>query len=329
MQQGFDVYAIGNALVDTEAEVTDAFLTQMDVGKGLMTLVDERRQKQLSDALATTPVKRAAGGSACNTAVALARFGGQTFYSCRVADDQDGQFYRHDLTDAGVANNLVDPLPSGTTGKCLVLITPDAERSMNSYLGISAAISTDALNFEALAISRYVYLEGYLASSDTGREAAALLRRKAEQQGIKTALTFSDAAMVSFCRDGLDQMLGKGVDLLFCNEEEAKAYTNADTTEAALEALKSIADTVVITRGAKGAWIWDQQQLHKIAAIATKALDSNGAGDMFAGAYLFGITHNMSAAEAGRLASAAAAKVVSQFGPRLSTAEHLALLNQH
>lgn len=327
MQKKYDVYAIGNALVDTEIQTTDDFLHSMQVGKGLMTLVDETRQAELSNALATTPAKRSAGGSACNTAVAVARFGGTAFYSCRVADDEDGHFYAKDLTDAGVDNNLDHQLPSGTTGKCLVLVTPDAERSMNTYLGISAHIDNSDIDEQALLASRYVYLEGYLASSDTGRQAATKLRELAEQHGVKTSITFSDPAMIEFCRDGLNQMVGNGVDLLFCNEAEALAYTQTQSVEAALDALKKVAKHIVLTRHSEGAWIWDGAQRHDIAATPADAIDSNGAGDMFAGAYLYGINHGMSAADAGKLAARAAAKVVSQFGPRLSAKEHLDLLS--
>jgi len=326
MQKKYDVYAIGNALVDTEIETTDAFLSDMQIGKGLMTLVDEARQHQLTQALATTPAKRSAGGSACNTAVAVARFGGTAFYSCRVADDEDGHFYAKDLADAGVDNSLDKQLPQGTTGKCLVLVTPDAERSMNTYLGISANIDETDLNEQALLTSNYVYLEGYLASSETGRAAAAKLRELAEQHGVKTSITFSDPAMIEFCRDGLNQMLGNGVDLLFCNQAEALAYTQQSDPEAALESLKSIAKQIVLTRHDKGAWIWDGSQRHDIAATPITAIDSNGAGDMFAGAYLYGINHGMSPAQAGQLAAKAAANVVGQFGPRLSQQEHHDLL---
>lgn len=326
MDKRYDVYAIGNALVDTEVEVSDAFLTKMQVEKGLMTLVDEARQAELTAALENTPAERAAGGSACNSIVAVCHFGGSAFYSCKVADDETGHFYVKDLTEAGADSNMKAPYPQGTSGKCLVLVTPDAERSMNSFLGISATISVDETDEAALAASRYLYLEGYLASSDTGRAAARHLHDKAKQLGVKTALTFSDAAMVEFFRDGLSTMLADGVDLLFCNEGEAESFTGESTAESALSALKKVAGHVVITLGAEGALIWDGTDTHKIDATPTKAIDSNGAGDMFAGAYLYGLTHGKNAKEAGELASRAAAQVVGQFGPRLSLAAHQELL---
>ncbi len=327
MEKKYDVYAIGNALVDTEAEVSDAFLEKMGVEKGLMTLVEIERQQELLDTLSQTPVKRAAGGSACNTIVGVCRFGGTAFYSCKVADDEDGAFYVADLHECGAETNMQAPFPAGTTGKCLVLVTPDAERSMNTNLAISADISIDETDDAALAQSRYLYLEGFLASSDSGRAAARHLHEQAKKLGVKTALTFSDAAMVQFCRDGLNEMLGDGVDVLFCNEGEATSYTDTDKVEDALEALKPLAGTIIITLGSKGALVWDGKQAHHIDTPSIKAVDSNGAGDMFAGAYLFGVTHGKTPVEAAGLAAKSAAKVVTQFGPRLSTEQHQALLD--
>lgn len=324
--KNYDVYAIGNALVDTEIEVDDDFLARMGVNKGLMTLVDEARQQELTQALAKTPAKRAAGGSACNSIVAVCRFGGSAFYSCKVANDADGAFYIADLADAGAHCNMQAPLPAGTTGKCLVMITPDAERSMNTFLGISADISIDETDIDALSRSKWLYLEGYLASSPSGHEAARYLHEKAKKVGVKTALTFSDAAMVKFCREGIEAMLGDGVDLLFCNELEARAFTGCDSNADALDALKPLAQSIVLTQSEKGAWVWDGEQRHDIAPTPVQAMDANGAGDMFAGAYLFGITHGMPPAAAGALAARAAAKVVAQFGPRLTTDAHKALL---
>lgn len=326
MQKTYDVYAIGNALVDTEVSVSDALLAQLGVEKGLMTLVDEARQAEISAGLDKAPANRAAGGSACNTLVAVCQFGGTGFYSCKVANDADGALYVADLADAGADTNMQAPFPAGTTGKCLVLITPDAERSMNTYLGISADIAISETDLDALAQSSYLYLEGYLASSETGRAAARYLHDKARELDVKTALTFSDAAMVQFCRDGLDLMLAGGVDLLFCNAGEALAYTQCDSLTAALDALKPLAANIVITRGEDGAWIWDGHETHDILATNVTALNANGAGDMFAGAYLYAITQGWPARAAGEFAACAASQVVAQFGPRLTREQQRKLL---
>jgi fructokinase len=207
------------------------------------------------------------------------------------------------------------------------MLTPDAERTMNTYLGISSQVSDAELDEAAIAASQYVYLEGYLVSGDSSRAAAVRLRQLAEKNGVKTSLTFSDPAMVQFFKDGLNEMLGERVDLLFCNEAEATSFTDTDNVDAALEALKPRCGSAVITLGADGALVWDGEQTHRIDPVPVKAIDSNGAGDMFAGAFLYAITHGHDFAAAGKLASAAAARLVSEFGPRLPAEVHQELRN--
>lgn len=320
----YNLYGIGAALVDTEIEATDQDLIEWNVDKGLMTLVDEERQQQLitlmSDHLVAS--KRASGGSCANSIIAASYFGASTFYSCKVADDENGHFYLQDLKSAGVDYHSEQTLENGITGKCLVLITPDAERSMNTFLGISATVSSEELHSDAIAASEYAYLEGYLVTSPSGRAAAIDLRQQAEKAGQKTAISLSDPAMVQFFKDGLMEMIGDGVDLLFCNQDEACGFTNTDNIEAAAEALKSVAKTFAITQGDQGALIFDGSQYLSVAPHAVTAIDSNGAGDMFAGAFLFAITNGYSFQQAGDLASKASSVVVSQFGPRLRPEQH-------
>jgi len=322
----YHVYGIGNALVDMEFEVEDGFLQNMSVDKGLMTLVDEGRQHQLINHLDAFEGNKASGGSAANTIIAVSYFGGKAFYSCKVASDDLGDFYVHDLQAAGVDSNVGDGRKQGITGKCLVLVTPDAERTMNTFLGITETFSVDELHQDALVESEYLYIEGYLVTSPTGRHAAIEARKIAEENGVKTALTFSDPAMVEFFKDGLLEMLGDGVDLLFCNEHEAKSWAGTDNLNQAVESIKSIAKTFAITRGSEGAVLFDGKHLIEISPHDIKAVDSNGAGDMFAGAFIYGITHGHSFYEAGNIASLAAARVVSQFGPRLDAATHKEIL---
>lgn len=318
MTTKYDVYGIGNALVDMEYEINDQFLAKYKIDKGLMTLVDEPRQNELLDALGGTPKKQQCGGSAANTVIAVAQFGGKGFYSCKVASDPIGNFYFQDLQDNGVDSNLkTQDRKSGITGKCLVLITSDAERSMNTFLGITQTLSKEEIDPEAIKNSKYMYMEGYLVTSDTGRAAAIEARKIAEANGVKTALTFSDVNMVKYFKPGLMDMVGNGVDLLFCNQSEALAFTDTADIHVAREALKKIAKTFVITCGENGAIIWDGTTFIDIEPYAVKAVDTNGAGDMYAGAFLFAVTHNHSHASAGKLASLAASRVVSQFGPRL------------
>ncbi|WP_160151447.1 adenosine kinase [Microbulbifer sp. ALW1] len=325
----YDLYGIGAALLDTEIEVTDSDLQDLGVDKGVMTLVDDSRQQQLVDDLKNHLVtaSHACGGSGANTVIAASYFGLDTFYSCKVAADDNGDFYRDNLAAAGVAYPAaLQNADAGTTGKCLVLITPDAERSMNTFLGISAELSTAELDSSALSQSRWAYIEGYLVSSPTGRAAAIALREQAEASGVKTALSLSDPMMVQLFHDGLKEMLGNGVDLLFCNRDEALQFCGTQSLEEAAQTLRNYSKAFAITLGADGALLWDGEQEVRVAAPSIKAIDTNGAGDMFAGAFLYGINRDMGFAEAGELACRAAAQVVSQYGPRLRAEQHQGLL---
>ena len=325
----YHVYAIGNALVDMEFTVNDKFLTEHKIDKGVMTLVDEELQHRLYNALKDSGGKRASGGSAANTIMAVSHFGGKAFYSCKVANDETGDFYVKDLVSAGVDNNLHQEREAGVSGKCIVMVTPDAERTMHTFLGISETVSENELDEHAISQSEYLYLEGYLVSSDTARAAAIKAKAIAEQHQVKTALTFSDPNMVNFFKDGLNAMVGDGVDLLFCNRQEALSWAGTDSIEAAADAIRCIAKTFAITLGAEGALVFDGQEQHQIAPYPTQAIDSNGAGDMFAGAFLYALTHGHDFPTAGSFASRAAARIVSHFGPRLAAEAHAELLKAH
>ena len=292
-----------------------------------MTLVDEDRQRDLLGHLEGHLVKahHASGGSAGNSMIATAQFGGPTFMSCKVANDADGDIYIADLEAAGVDHCFKSERDQGTTGKCLVLVTPDAERSMNTFLGISETLSTAQLDENALAASEYVYLEGYLVTSPTGRAAAVKARELAEAAGVKTALSFSDPGMVEFFREGMAEIVGERLDLVFCNEAEAMGWAQSDDIDVTIERLKQITDTFVITRGSEGALTFDGNELAEIPPHRVNAVDSNGAGDMFAGAFLYAITRGEDFPTAGRFASLAAGKIVANYGPRLPAADYPAL----
>lgn len=324
--QRYHVYGLGAALVDTEVEVTDEFLAQANIEKGLMTLVDEQRQTELLQLMKDHMVgsKRSSGGSACNSIIAASYFGANTFYSCRVADDDNGHFFHHDTQAAGVTTRAED-LPQGTTGKCLVMITPDAERTMNTFLGMSETLSSVDLDPEAIAQSDYLYLEGYLVTSATGKQAAIKAREIAEQHAVKTAISLSDPGMVEFFGEGLQDMIGEQVDLLFCNQDEALGWTKTNSIEAAAEQMKQSARSFAITLGKEGAMVFDGQTMSRVEGEAVAAIDTNGAGDMFAGAFLYAITHGYDYVSAAAMANHAAAKVVTQYGPRLHPEQHQAI----
>ncbi|MBE1426860.1 sugar/nucleoside kinase (ribokinase family) [Desulfomicrobium macestii] len=318
----YDVYGMGNALVDMEFEVPDAFLETMGVEKGFMTLVDEERQFELLEYLRSERSVRSGGGSAANTIVANAFFGGKSFYTCLVSNDEMGDFYAQELARAGVGTNLAERRADGVTGKCLVMITPDAERTMNTYLGISESLSAEQLCPEELRESEFLYSEGYLVTSPTARPAVVQAMNIAREAGVRTALSFSDPSMVKYFRLGLEEIVGEGVDLLFCNREEAMLWAECRTLAKAVDKLRRNAKTFVVTLGGEGALVYDGEDMHEIDACRVTPLDTNGAGDMFAGAFLYGITHDMNYVQAGEFASLAASKVVTTFGPRLQPEQY-------
>lgn len=314
----YDVYGLGAALVDTEVEVQDEDLKKLGIDKGVMTLVDEARQHELMNALKDHLVAstRASGGSAANSMIAISGFGGHSFFSCRVADDDDGHFYLNDLARAGIGYRN-GTLPAGITGRCLVLITPDAERTMNSFLGISETLASDHLSPEALLRAKTLYVEGYLVTSSTGRGAALKAIDLARENNIEVALSLSDPGIVQHFHDGLRDMVGDGVDLLFCNRDEALHWTRSDSLESAAEQMKLSARSFAITLGKEGVLVWDGEQLQKIPGTAVTAVDTNGAGDLFAGAYLYARSEGHPVARCAAFANLAAATVVGQYGPRL------------
>ena len=329
MKKKYDVYGIGNALVDLEFKVDHQFLCDHKVNKGVMTLVDEATQFRLINAINVEEMVRKSGGSAANSVIALNQFGGKSYYACKVANDEYGDFYLKDMNNAGVDTNL-DGLAreEGVTGKCLVMITPDADRTMNTFLGITTGLSTHEIDERAIGESEYLYLEGYLVASETGLEAMKLGKKMAEENSVLTSITLSDPSLVQAFKPRFEEVVGASVDLLFCNEEEAMAFTGKDNLEEAREALKKEARKFVITQGKNGAMIYDGDTFIDIEPYPVQAVDTNGAGDMFAGAFLYGITNGMTYAGAGKLASLASSRVVSQFGPRLKWHETQAILKK-
>ncbi len=330
MTKRYHVYGMGAALVDTEINVTDADLATMGVEKGLMTLVDQERQKHLLDCLAGHLVhsKRSSGGSTANAIIAIAQFGGQTFYSCKVGDDENGKFYLHDLQTAGVDYRINKRHDKGNTGTCLVMLTPDAERTLCTFFGINAALSEHDIEPEIITATEYVYFEAYMLMSPTSFATAIRLREIAEQKGVKIALSFSDPGVVTDFRESLCKILTKPIDLLFCNRHEAFRWAQTDNMEIAVDSIKKIAHTFAITLGAEGALVYDGTRLHSIAAYKVQAVDANGAGDMFAGAFLFSITQGKDFPTAGSLANFAAATVVSNYGARLTAMKQQQILLQ-
>jgi sugar/nucleoside kinase (ribokinase family) len=318
----YDIFAIGAALVDTEVEVTDSFLAKHAIDKGVMTLVEQSRQAQLVDSLNQNGSKlfKQSGGSACNSVVAAAQLGSKTYFGGKLANDDDGKLYADDLTEAGVSHAF-SPADQGVTGKCLVMVTSDAERTMNTYLGVSDEFAETEINQSALASSDWFYVEGYLQTDDHRTAVVKSAIEFAKQQGVKVGLSLSDPFVAQLFSDNLKSVIGDGVDLIFCNKDEALAFTGADTINKAAKELKNYAITFVITDGANGAIFFDGKSLVQVPGVKARAVDTNGAGDMFAGTFLYAITSGKSYQKAAELANQAAARVVERFGPRLEKAD--------
>jgi sugar/nucleoside kinase (ribokinase family) len=315
----YNVYGIGNALVDLEFKVSQQFIEEHEVPKGLMTLVDEGKQNRLIKAIDHNDLIAKSGGSAGNTVMAVTQFGGKSFYSCKISNDEYGDLFIKDMHEAGIETNL-DKIKreEGHTGKCLVMITDDADRTMNTFLGISVELSINEVDEDAIRNSEYIYLEGYPVTSDSAFDALRYTKKIAEENGVLTSLTLSDPSIVKIFKERFIQLIGASVDLLFCNEEEAMEFTGQSNLSEAREALKKDAKRFVITQGANGAMIYDGDTYIDIEPYSVNAIDTNGAGDMFAGSFLYGLTNGLGYAGAGKLASLASSRVVAQYGPRLN-----------
>ena len=325
-----DLFAIGNALIDQEFKVSNEFLTQQALQKGTMQLTDGETQAALYQQLQDTQNYKgqASGGSAANTTVAFSALGGTAFYGCRVGNDELGSIYLNGLNDAGI-QTTTQSISEGVTGTCMVLISPDSERTMHTYLGITAELTAEQIDFEPLKTAKWLYIEGYLSTSDTARIAVKQARELAKAHGVKIALSLSDPAMVQYARQGLEELLDDGVDLLFCNEQEALMFTNTENLDDAIAALKLNNQHIVITQGANGAVIIiDPAQQFHVAGRHVDAVDTNGAGDAFAGAFLYAINAGLSLEAAAQLAILISSEVVAQFGPRLAVENYAKLFEQ-
>jgi len=256
------------------------------------------------------------GGSAANTIVGIADMGGSTAYACKTGNDGFGQQYLDDMKGLGVSIAIASS-QEGQTGTCVVLITPDAQRSMLTSLGVSSTLNADDINEADIAKASYVYIEGYLFLGDNTKAAALKAIELAKKNNVKVALTISDPFLIDICRDQFQQLIEGPVDLLFCNEDEAKAITGLTNPIDCAQALHQHCDNVALTLGEHGSIIMHEGEVLPIEGVNIKAIDTTGAGDMYAAGVLYGITNGLSWQQAGRLGSHAAARVVAQLGARL------------
>jgi sugar/nucleoside kinase (ribokinase family) len=313
-----DVVGIGNALVDVLSHETDAFVEAQGLVKGSMTLVDADRALEVYEAMAAGT--EVSGGSAANTMVGVASLGGTAAYIGKVRDDQFGDIFVHDIRALGVEFDVSRAVVGDPTGRCMILVTPDGQRTMNTYLGASATLTPDDVDPALIARARAVYLEGYLwdppQAKDAMRKAAALC----EDDQI-VSLTLSDSFCVERHHDSFLDLIATHVDLLFANEHELAALTGEhDDIHTAVASARELVELAAITRGAAGSIVVTPDDAIVVpASPVAHRVDTTGAGDLYAAGFLHGLTHGHDLATCGALGSLAAAEVIGHLGPRPET----------
>jgi sugar/nucleoside kinase (ribokinase family) len=311
----FDVVGIGNALVDVIAQAPDRFLDDHDLIKGRMDLVDTERAVSLYAALGSAV--EMSGGSAANTMCGIASFGGSAAYLGKVTDDELGKAFGHDLLAVGVQFRPGDHRNEIPTGRCIIVVTPDAERTMNTYLGASSMLAVGDLDDEAIAAGKVLYMEGYLYDRDEAKQAFRHAAAVAHDAGRLVSLTLSDSFCVDRHRDDFRSLVSDEIDLLFGNEAELISLYETDTFEQAVTELRQHCHMAAITVGAKGSIIIVGDELIEVPAVPVRrVIDTTGAGDLYAAGFLHGVTTGQSIDDCGYLGSLAAAEVISHVGPR-------------
>lgn len=316
----YDVVGIGNAIVDVIARADDAFLAAKKLAKGAMTLIDEKQADALYAAMG--PGTESSGGSAGNTMAGIASLGGRGAYIGKVRNDQLGQVFAHDMRSIGVSFDSKPATDGPSTARCLILVTPDAQRTMNTYLGACVNLGPDDVDEAVVKAARVTYLEGYLWDPPQAKEAFVKAAKIAHAAGRKVSLSLSDAFCVDRHRESFRDLVANHVDILFANESEIKSLYEVESFDAALQAVRGSCEIACLTRSEKGSVIVAGEEVHVIDAErvgGAGVVDTTGAGDLYASGFLYGWTHGYGLARAGRIASVAAAEAISHVGARPQT----------
>jgi sugar/nucleoside kinase (ribokinase family) len=313
--KSIDVTGIGNAIVDVISRTDDEFLDGNGIEKGAMNLVDAERSTAIYDKMG--PGLEMSGGSAANTIVGLAGFGGRGAFIGKVRDDSFGRVFRHDITAAGVRFDSLNSTSGPPTASCLVLVTPDAQRSMNTHLGACVDLGPEDVDEDLIKASKVIYLEGYLWDPPRAKEAFLKAAAIAHGSGGQVSLSLSDSFCVDRHRDEFRELVERHVDVLFTNEAEIISLYQTADFDTALQAVRGQCSTIALTRGAKGSVILQADQVHVLDAEPVgDVVDTTGAGDLYAAGFLHGYTQEMDPARCGRLGGIAAAEIISHFGAR-------------
>ena len=317
-QTTLDLVGIGNAVVDMLTHTDDAFLVKNNLAKGAMTLVDADQAHKLYDEMG--PAVEVSGGSASNTMAGFASLGGNGAFVGKVRNDQLGGIFSHDIQAAGVRYETPLATSGAPTARCLIFVTPDAQRTMQTYLGASVALGPDDINEELIASARVTYLEGYLWASDSGREAIIKAAKIAAGAGNKVSFTLSDAFLVDAFREDFLSFICDHVDILFANEVEITALVEAQDFDDSFQHTRRLCEIAALTRSEKGSVIAAGEEIHVIdAAPVEQVVDTTGAGDLYAAGFLYGYTRNLDLAACAHMGSLAAGEIISHFGARPET----------
>ncbi len=314
-EKSIDVIGVGNAIVDVIATVDDEFIEANDLVKGAMTLIDDDRAHELYAAM--PPAMEVSGGSAANTIAGVASFGASGSYIGKVRDDQLGEVFAHDIASIGVGYAAPAATEGPATARCLIQVTPDAERTMNTYLGVSAFLEPDDVDADLVASAKLVYCEGYLWDMESAKAAIRKAMDAGRDAGATVGLTLSDGFCVDRHRAEWLDLLDDKVDLVFGNEDEVCSLFETDDLDVALTKVADLCETAAITLGAQGSLILRGGERLEIAAVDPgQVVDTTGAGDLYASGVLVGLARGLDLAECGRLGSVAAAEVISHVGAR-------------
>lgn len=318
MTSAYDVLGIGNAIVDVISHADEAFLQKHALTKGSMMLIDEARAETLYAAMG--PGVEVSGGSCGNTMAGIASLGGKGAYFGKVKKDQLGEVFTHDLRSIGVAFDTPQATQGPATARCLILVTPDAQRTMNTYLGACTGLGPGDIDTKVVAAAQVTYVEGYLWDEPEAKKAVLKAFDAAHAAGRLVSITLSDSFCVDRYRDEFRDLVRNKIDILFGNEAEIKSLYQVDTFEQALEATRKEAKIAALTRSEKGSVVIKGGETHAVpAAPIAKLVDTTGAGDLYASGFLYGFTRGKPLAECARLGGIAAAEIISHVGPRPET----------
>ena len=327
----YDISALGNALVDTQYKVSSEFLSGVGIEADTMTLASAEEQAPIIEKLISMGSESVSdcGGSATNSLVAAANYGSNCHHVCRVADDEDGTRYLDSLRAAGVKHIGVSSENSDMpTGKCLILVTPDAKRTMISMLGVSAFLGSSDIDYEVVENSKIFYIEGYMVTSDDNFNAVISTLEHLKGKDVLKALSLSDAGIVHGFKDKFDLIESYGIDMIFCNDDEAVAFSGKENLEDAIEYYKSKSYMTAITKGADGSVVVQNGVEYLAPAEKITPVDTNGAGDMFAGSFMHAFLQGHDVEACAKFSNYASSKVVETFGPRLSSDGYAEVLNK-